>query len=405
MKGSVQQGMRIGVVGLITIGGESSGTSGGVEKLIEEVSLRLAARGHEVTVYCRARYNREGLTDYKGVHIRNLPAVYTKHLEAITHSFLSMCCAIKDCEVIQFHSMGPALLSFIPRLFGRKTVCTLHGLDWRRNKWGGLAKHVLRLGEWCALRFPHRTTVVSRFLERYYRERFGKEVCYIPNGVSHVQTRPLDRLRRFGLEQGRYILYLSRIVPEKGVHYLIPAFRALDTNMKLVVVGDARHAADYYSRVRTMAAGDARIVFTGPLYGEEKEEVYSNAYLFCLPSDVEGLPIVLLEAMGAGCCCLTSDIPELVEVVDPARLGYDQGGAAPSGPYGETFVKGNVDDLREKLRSLIDAPERRADLGRRGRQHAVSAYSWDRIALQYEELYRSLLRTSPTVLEGGASRR
>lgn len=384
--------MKVGVVGLITIGGQSGGTAGGVEKLIEEVSVRLAERGHDVTVYCRAKYNIERATEFKGVKLRNLPAVYTKHLEAITHSFLSMLYATWECDVIQFHSMGPALLSFIPRLFSKKTVCTLHGLDWKRGKWGRIAKAVLRLGEQCAIRFPNRTTVVSRFLERYYPEQYGKQVVYIPNGVSAIPHRPLDRLKRFDIEERKFILYLGRIVPEKGCHYLVPAFRGIDTDLKLLIVGDARHAGDYYDRVKALAGDDPRIVFAGALYGEEKEEAFSNAYAFCLPSDLEGLPIVLLEAMGSGQCCLTSDIPEVVEVIDPPRLGYDDSDpeAAPA-PHGVTFKQGDIDDLREQLESLIHAPERVAELGANARNYAEMEYNWDRIAQQYEGVYQDVL--------------
>jgi len=388
--------MRIGVVGLITIGGQSSGTAGGVEKLIEEVSVRLAERGHDVTVYCRAKYNREDATDFRGVRLRNLPAIYTKHLEAITHSFLSMVCAIRECEVIQFHSMGPALLSFIPRLFGRKTVCTLHGLDWKRGKWGASAKKVLKLGEQCAIRFPNRTTVVSRFLERYYPETYGKEVTYIPNGIPPMSGRPMDKLKRFGLEEGKYILYLGRIVPEKGAHYLIPAFRELDTGMKLAIVGDARHAEGYLDEVKRLAGDDERIVFTGPLYGEEKEEAFSNAYLFCLPSDLEGLPIVLLEAMGMGRCCLTSNIPELEEVIDPPKYGYadPEPEDAPS-PHGATFRRGDIEDLRAQLDRLIGDPKCVARLGANARRHAAIEYNWDRVAEQYEQVYLQVLGSLP----------
>lgn len=386
--------MRIGVVGLITIGGASSGTAGGVEKLIEEVTVRQAAHGHSVTVYCRGRYNRDGLTEYQGVRLVNLPAIYTKHLEAISHSFLSMLWATTQNDVIQFHSMGPALLSFMPRLLGRKTVCTLHGLDYRRDKWGSIAKLVLRIGEQCALRFPNATTVVSRFMEKHYREEAGKKVTYIPNGVPVVAERPLEKLKRFGLEPNKYVLYLSRIVPEKGCHYLVEAFRKLDTDMKLAIVGDSRHAGEYLDRVKKIAGDDPRIVFTGALYGEEKEEAYSNAYVFCLPSDLEGLPIVLLEAMGNGRCCLVSDIPEMVEVVDPRRLGYAPSSPdAPEGPYGYTFKQGNVGDLAEQLRMLIASPHEVETMRSTARAYVQIEYSWDYIATAYEQVYASVLNT------------
>lgn len=387
--------MRIGVIGLITIGNSSAGTAGGVEKLVEEVATRLAGRGHEVTVYCRAKYNINRLKEWNGVKICSLPAVYTKHLESFSHSFLSTLVAMLTCDVIQFHSMGPALFALLPRLLGCKVVCTLHGLDWRRDKWGPLAKQVLKIGERCAISFPNRTTVVSRFLHHYYPETYGKSVSFIPNGVPPICPRPLDRLKRFGLEPGKYVLYLSRIVPEKGSHYLIPAFKQLDTDMKLVMAGDARHAEEYLQSVKNLAKDDPRIIFTGPLYGEEKEEAFSNAYCFCLPSDLEGLPIVLLEAMGSGRCCLTSDIAELLEVVDPPRAGFkDADSADAPSPHGATFRRGDIEDLRNQLKLLIESPGEVERLGNNARIHADRNYNWDSIADQYENLYLSLTRGS-----------
>jgi glycosyltransferase involved in cell wall biosynthesis len=384
--------IRIGIVGLITIGGSSSGRAGGVETLIEEVSVRLVKMGHDVTVYCRARYNPEGLTEFKGVKLRNLYAPKTKGLEAFVHSFLSALCAVWSCDVIHMHSMGTGLWAWVPWLFGRKAVATFHGLDYKRDKWGSNAKRVLKVGERCALWFAHRITVVSRFLERHYREERGRKVTYIPNGVPRIPRRAFGNLEKWGLRAGRYVLYLSRVVPEKGVPYLIEAFKQTDTDMNLAIVGGARHAEDYLEKVKKLAADDRRIVFTGPLYGDDKEEAYSNAYLFCLPSDLEGLPIVLLEAMGAGRCCLTSDIPELVEVIDPVRLRYMEADheGVPA-PHGVTFRQGDVADLKAKLDALIASPEEVARLGENARRHAEIEYDWDRIAKQYAAVYEELL--------------
>ena len=384
--------MRIGMVGLITIGGTGAGASGGVETSVEELSAELAARGHEVHVFDRRKYNQEGRRMHRGAHLHSLPAIYTKHLESITHSFLSTLAAIRRCEVIHFHAMGPSLFAWIPRLFGRKTIVTVQGLDWRRAKWGAVARFVLKVAERTAIWFPTRTAVVSRFLETYYTEKYRKPVTYIPNGVPEIPNRPFGALARFGLEPNRYFMYLSRLVPEKGSHYLVEAFRKVDTDMKLAVVGDARHMGDYYERVKRIAEGDDRIVFTGPLYGQEKEEAYSNAYVFCHPSDLEGLPLVLLEAMGNGRCCLVSDIPEMVEVVDPERLGFQStfpGG--PPSPHGHTFKQGNVDDLAAQIRHLIDHPELVAALGENARAHARSEYGWDHITTAFEQLYKEAL--------------
>ena len=384
--------MRIGMVGLITIGGTSSGTAGGVETSVEEISTRLAEMGHEVHVFCRRKYNREGLTEFNGVRLHNLPAIYTKHLEAITHTLLSTLAAIPRCDVIHYHATGPSLFAWLPRLFGRKTVVTVQGLDWRRDKWGPFAASVLKVAERTASWFPNRTAVVSHFLERYYGERYRKPVLYIPNGMPAIPHRPFDKLARFGLEPNRYVLYLSRIVPEKGSHYLIEAFRRVDTDMKLAIVGDARHADAYFDKVTQLAEGDDRIVFTGPLYGEEKDEAYSNAYLFCHPSDLEGLPIVLLEAMGNGRCSLVSDIPEMVEVVDPERLGFTGTVAdAPPGPHGYTFKRGDVADLAKQLQHLLEHPDDVAAMGENARAYVRGEYDWDTIAKAFERLYQDAL--------------
>ena len=234
--------------------------------------------------------------------------------------------------------------------------------------------------------------MVSHFLERYYTDKYRRPVAYIPNGVPLMPHRPFERLARFGLEPNRYVMYLSRIVPEKGSHYLVEAFRSVRTDMKLAVVGDARHAGDYLDRVRGLAQGDDRIVFTGPLYGEEKEEAYSNARIFCHPSDLEGLPIVLLEAMGNGRCCLVSDIPEMVEVVDPQRLGFACSYPEPEpGPYGRTFRQGDAGDLARQLQALLDDPEGIDALGSKARRHAAAEYSWDHITDAFEELYKEAM--------------
>ena len=371
--------MRVAMMGLRAIGQGS----GGVEKAVEEISRRLAARGHAVTVFCRARYNPGGAAAFEGVRLVNLPALYSKHLEAITHTFLAACRALRGYDVVHIHATGPSILAFLPRLAGRRTVVTVHGLDWKREKWGAAAKLFLRLGAWTAGAFPHRTIVVSRELQAFYRERYGRETVYIPNGVAPGTRRPLDRLRRFGVRGDDYLLFLGRIVPEKGAHLLIEAFRATPGDLKLLIVGGASHSEDYLSRLRALADGDPRIVFTGPLYGAEKEEVFSNARALVFPSTLEGMPLVLLEAMEFGCPVLCSDIPENLEVVRPD--------GAPGGELAALFPAGSAAALRDALPAFLSAPDAARARAAKAAEYAARTFDWDRIAAATEAVYRELL--------------
>jgi glycosyltransferase involved in cell wall biosynthesis len=355
--------------------------SGGVEKAVEELSVRLTARGHEVTVFCRKRYNPGNATSYQGVHLVNLPAVYTKHLEAISHTALAACRVLRGFDVVHIHATGPSMLSFIPRLARRKVVVTVHRLDWKSEKWRGLAKPILRLGAWTAIHFPHKTIVVSRQLERHYAEQHGRETVYIPNGVSPGARRPVQALRRLGVTGDDYILYLGRLVPEKGCHLLIDALRQLDTKKKLLVVGETSHSDAYVDRLRSMAEGDNRVVFAGALYGDEKDEAYSNATCLVFPSTLEGMPIVLLEAMSYGCPVLCSDIPENLEVVKPG----------PHADFAATFQSGSTDDLAGRLQDLLANADRARQMADDAQAYVGRAFTWDAAATETERLYESLL--------------
>ena len=359
--------------------------SGGVEKAAEELGVRLAARGHEVTIFCRARYNPGGATDFRGVRLINLPALYTKHLEAISHTFLAAARAMRGYDIVHLHATGPSMLAFLPRCAGRQTVVTVHGQDFRREKWRGAARLILRLGAWTAVTFPHRTIVVSRALQAFYAERYRRPTVRIPNGVSAVVRRPLDRLRRFGVAGGDYLLFLGRLVPEKGAHLLLRAFRGLPDGLKLLVAGGSSHTEDYTRELARLAAEDPRVVLTGPLYGEEKDEAYANAAGLVFPSTLEGMPLVLLEALSAQCPVLCSDIPENLEVVRP------EGGA----DLAALCAAGSVDALRDALRAFLDEPEIRRRRAAAAAEHVAREYDWDRITDQTEAVYRGLLALAP----------
>ncbi len=346
----------------------------GIEAYYEEVGRQLAARGHEVTVYCRS-YFTPPLEDYHGLRLVRLPTIRTKHLETVFHTLLSTLHVLfSRCDIVHYHALGPALFSFLPRWLGKKTVVTVQGLDWQRKKWGRLASAVLRLGEKAAVGLPNRTMVVSQTLQRHYQALHDKATIYIPNGTVIRERRPAVKLQEWGLEPDHYILFLGRFSPEKNCQLLIQAYEQIQTSVKLVLAGGSSYSNEYEKRLRQHAS--ERVVLLDYVSGNDLEELLTNAMLFVLPSDLEGLSLALLEAMGAGVCVLTSDIPENRELVDGA---------------GFTFQRGDVSDLERMLRLLISEPQVRQSAARRGQEHVRRHYLWPRIAGEIEQAYLELL--------------
>jgi len=374
--------MKIAMLGLRAIGQGS----GGVEKAVEELSIRLAERGHDVTVFCRKKYNEKRLVSYHGVKMVDLPAIYTKHLEAISHTFLGVLHTRSRFDIVHIHATGPSIMSFISRLAGRKVVVTVHGLDWKREKWKGPAKYALKFGAWTAVVFPHKTIVVSQSLQALYKTDYHRETIYIPNGVTPVISHPVSSLRRFNLKGKDYLLYLGRLVPEKGCHLLIKAFRRLTTEHKLLIVGDESHSRDYLETLHKLAHGDPRIIFAGALYGEDKDEAYSNAAAFIFPSSLEGMPIVLLEALSAGQPVLCSDIPENQEIVCPSK--------SDDHTLAMLFKTGDADDLEEKLKLLLGNSERAISRAHEAMAYVHRTFSWNQVTEETEKVYQSLLSDS-----------
>ena len=355
---------------------------GGVEIVVEELSTRMAAAGHDVTCLNRAgrhvsgkEYAAGSRRELKGVRIRTVPALDRKGLAAMTASVTgAVAAAFSSCDVVHFHAEGPCAMLWLPRLFGKRCVATVHGLDHRRAKWGRFARAYILLGEKCAVRFAHEIIVLSRAVQQYFLDTYGRETVFIPNGVTPPEHRSADRIREtFGLEERNYILYLGRLVPEKGIHYLIEAYRQLDTDKKLVIAGGLSDSGTYPQELKALAGDHPGILFTGFVQGRVLEELYSNAYVYVLPSDLEGMPLSLLEAMSYGNCCLVSDIPECTEVVEDKAA---------------VFERGNVQSLREKLRQLCGDE----DLTRRYRQEAAGficgKYDWDTVTERTLELYQ-----------------
>ncbi len=355
----------------------------GIETYYEEVGQRLAGMGHEVTAYCRS-YFTPRVKQHNGVRLVRLPAIRSKHLETLVHTFLSTLHVLtQPCDIVHYHALGPALFSFIPRLFGKKTVVTVQGLDWQRKKWGRLAAAVLRLGERAAVRLPSATMVVSQALQKHYRDRHASETFYVPNGGVLRELSPLRRIFEWGLEPGQYILFLGRFSPEKGCHVLIEAYEQLDTNVKLAMAGASSYCEDYAQQLRTHT-GD-RIKMLDWVGGEALDELLTNAMLFVLPSDMEGLSLALLDAMGAGLCVLASDVPENREVVQDA---------------GFTFKSGDTADLAERLHFLIANPAVREAAGRAARRRVREHYQWPQIAAEIERTYFELMGLQPATVPG-----
>jgi glycosyltransferase involved in cell wall biosynthesis len=304
-----------------------------------------------------------------------LPTIRSKHMDTVIHTMLSTAHAVfGDSDIVHYHALGPALFSFIPRMLGKKTLVTVQGLDWQRKKWGRIAAAVLRAGEQGAIRLPSATMVVSETLQKYYRDRYGVETLYVPNGTSLRERRGDAKLAGWKLEREKYILFLGRFSPEKNCHLLIEAYEQLDTTVKLVLAGGSSYSDGYVAGLQAHAS--ERVKLLDWVAGQELEELLSNAMLFVLPSDLEGLSLALLDAMGAGVCVLTSDIPENRELVEGA---------------GFTFRHGEAANLARMLRLLIADPETRHAAARAARARIRERYLWSKIAKEIERHYYDLL--------------
>lgn len=346
----------------------------GIESYYEQAGRELARLGHEVTVYCRS-YFTPPVDEHNGMRVRRLPTIRSKHLETLVHTFLSSLHAMfSDYDVVHYHALGPALFSFLPRLTGKKTVVTVQGLDWQRRKWGRVASQVLRWGEAAAVVLPDATMVVSHTLQHYYWQQYRRHTVYVPNGARIVSGHEAKRLVEWELSPDNYVLYLGRFSPEKNCHLLVNAFENLRTTMKLVLAGGSSHSDSYADGLRRHQSERIRILPW--VSGDDLEELLSHAALFVLPSDLEGLSLALLDAMAAGVCVLTSDIPENNEVVNG---------------HGFTFRRGDELDLARMLDFLIRNPEVRRQAGARGRQHIQEQYLWPRIARSIETVYYGVL--------------
>ena len=373
-------------------------TIGGPENFVREISTRLVERGHQVTVYCRpytltgwsrflSREEKEAVRrrEYRGVVLKVLPTVPTKRLDTIVHSMVSTIHSTFDhFDVIHYQTIGAFLPAFIPRLATRsRIVVSVLALDWQRAKWGPGARTMLRLGEEASVRIPHVTHVISRDLKRYFESRYRRKVVYIPTGVEIAQRKPISLTEKYGIQEGRYILFLSRLVPEKGAHYLIEAYKGLNTDLKLIIAGSSLYEPRYVSQLKASAGSPGRspraggVIFTGFVPDEGMAELFSNAYFYVLPSETEGLPHTLLQALSYGRCVVASDIPANKEAL---------------GGCGFTFLSRDSNSLREVLCRLISRPELVAAEEERGMARVRREYRWESVVDQFEHVYHHQVR-------------
>ena len=359
--------------------------NGGVEVVVSNLAPQLVQLGCDVTCYNRtnedfkkARKSGPLPREYRGVRLVWTPTVNRRGLAAMTSSIVAtVMAAFGSYDLVHFHTEGPCILCWLPKLFGKKVVVTIHGLDHMRQKWGKLASAYIMRGEKAAVRHAHRIIVLSKGVQAYFMEKYKRETVLIPNGIDPAENKPADEItKRFGLKPREYILFLGRLVPEKGIHYLIEAYQMLKTDKKLVIVGGTSDTDDYVKQLYAMAANNPSIIFAGFQEGLMAEELYSNAYLYVLPSDLEGMPLTLLEAMNYGCCCVTSDIGECTDVMNGC---------------GVSFPRGNVDALRLALQDLCDHPEKVSECRGKAKEIVSAKYTWKDITARTHALYGEVL--------------
>ncbi|MBQ7718641.1 MAG: glycosyltransferase family 4 protein [Clostridia bacterium] len=359
--------------------------SGGIEVVVEELSVRMAQLGHSVDVYNR-HSGEEKLKEYKGVKIIEVPTFNVPALHALLGSlFATVKCIFRKYDVVHYHAEGPCSMIPLAKLFGKKTVATIHGLDWQRSKWGGFATRYLMFGEKMAAKHADKLIVLSKNVQKYFKDTYNCDAVLIPNGIDRAGSIAPDIIKsEYNLEGGDYILFLARITPEKGLDYLIDAYKNLNTDKKLVIAGALEPETEYIASVKEKAKDCPNIIFTGFVSGQKLRELFANSYLYILPSDIEGMPISLLEAVGYDTKVLVSDIPENVDCLDG---------------YGTSFEHSNSESLRQKLQFCLDREDlRECDFKEnetpeetRGKREAlIKKYDWDNITSQTLDLYSSL---------------
>jgi len=359
-------------------------TFGGVEFHVDELAKRLVKIGHEVHVYVRNWYTDKNLKHYQGIRLIHTPTIRTKHFDAFIHSLTSSLHSLfQSYDIIHYHAMGPSVFCWLPKILHKRIVVTLHGLDWKRGKWGSFAKAFLKFTERTAIYIPDKTIVVSKEQKTYFEGKYGKNLIYIPNGVNIPQTKATNAIikEKYKLNGRDYLLWMGRLTPEKRVDWLVKAFKEIRPDFKLVIAGGSSATDEYVKKIKKITANDKGIIFTGYVLGQEKQELLNNALLFVLPSCLEGFPITLLEAMSHKLLCLASDIPPHKEVITQGVDGF-------------LFKSDDFYDFVKILKKLLSPSTKSGTAGEKARIKVERAYNWDEIVRKTEFVYDSLKKKS-----------
>ena len=355
---------------------------GGIENVLTTLCPILVEKGIDVTCYNRSSDKVENEyvgtvqnKTYKGVKIKKAPTLNVRGFAAMIASFTAAISAsFKDYDVIHFHAEGPCAALWIPKLFGKKCVATVHGLDWQREKWGkGFASKYIKFGEKILAKYADEVIVLSQAAHDYFKETYNRETVIIYNGISAPVKKDAELIiQNYGINKDEYIAVVSRLTAEKGIHYLIDAYNSITTNKKLVIAGDTSDTDDYVKMLKEKAANNPNIIFTGFISGDTLNEIYSNAYMMVLPSDLEGMSLCLLEALSYNNALLCSDIDENTSVAEDKAI---------------YFKKSDVSDLAEKLQAMCDDKTLISKLKIDTDKFILNKYNWQDVADATCKLY------------------
>ncbi len=356
----------------------------GFETFYEQLAVRLAARGHDVTVYNRSHFIKDVRGSYQGVRLVTLPSIPTKHLDTLTHTLISSLHALTRRYDITYYSIvGNSPLAWIPRLVGSKVLLNVDGEDWAREKWGKFARWYQLRCEKIACRTAHMIIADAREVQRRYRDLYGTESVFVPYGGNLSGDDQTGVLQQWGLSPGRYIYYVGRFVPENAIDLLIRAFRNVETDIKLVITGDAPYMDEYKRHLHELASDDNRVVFTGYAFGDAYKQLSSHALLYVQPSGVDGTRPALLDQLGFGNCVVVRNSTVNMEVIQDAGYAFDRSQPETS--------------LAELLQTLVDHPDKVDAMKEKARYRIATYYNWEWITDFYLDLFSRLSAGKPTI--------